>query len=236
VVLRSLGIRRLLGLLLNCNSQLFAASRVLSPSHVSAPRWTIRDHWVCATAMLIDSFAPNPDAVEIHSIVIAASRRNVYRTLWTADLGSPLIKLLLWLRSIPGFVAHPCRTRPRNQAITLQTLIDSGFGVLAEKPGEEIVLGVTGRFWRPAGNLSPFNRIDFDQPVTAGLAQAVWNFSVSEERNGQTILRTETRVTCGDEASRRKFLAYWLIVRPFSGLIRLIMLRRVRKIAEAGTD
>ena len=183
--------------------------------------------------MLIDSFAPTPDAVEIHSIVINAPRATVYRELKTADLGSSfIIKSLLALRSIPGFIARPC-AMPRNRKITLQTLMDSGFGLLAEKPGEEIVLGITGRFWRPAGNVSPFNRPDFDRRVPAGFARGVWNFSVSEQIPEQTILTTETRVTCGDPASRRKFLAYWLVVRPFSGLIRLIMLKRVRKIAEA---
>ena len=183
--------------------------------------------------MLIDSFAPTPDAVETHCIVINASCPTVYRTLWTADLGSSVTKFLLMLRALPGFVARGCREFPKNQKITLQTLIDSGFGLLAEKPGEEIVLGVTGRFWRPAGNISRFNRPDFDRPVLAGFARGVWNFSVREQVPGQTILTTETRVTCGDPASRRKFLAYWLVVRPFSGLIRLIMLKSVRKTAEA---
>jgi hypothetical protein len=182
--------------------------------------------------MLIDSFAPRPDAVETHSIVINAPREIVYRVLWTADLGhSFIIRSLLALRSIPGFIARPC-SMPRNSKITLQTLIDSGFGLLAEKPGEEIVLGVTGRFWRPAGNLSPFNRPDFDRAVPVGFARGVWNFSVTEQISGQTLLTTETRVTCGDAASRRKFVAYWLVVRPFSGLIRLIMLKSVRKMAE----
>ena len=52
--------------------------------------------------MLIDSFAPNPDAVETHSITIAASPDVVYRALWIADLGGSLIiKLLLGLRSLP---------------------------------------------------------------------------------------------------------------------------------------
>lgn len=179
----------------------------------------------------IDSFAPSPDAVETHSINIAASPEAVYRALWTADLGgSFVIKLLLALRSLPEFVLHG--SRPRNQRVTLQTLIDSGFGVLVEKPGEEIVLGVTGKFWRPTGNLSPFRREDFEQPVPPGIARAAWNFSVSESRNGLTILSTETRVTCGDVASRRKFRLYWFFVRPFSGLIRRLMLRAVRRACE----
>jgi hypothetical protein len=179
-------------------------------------------------ASQIDLFAPHPDAVETHRIKIAASPAIVYRALWTTNLGSSLIiKLLLGLRSLPELVLHG--SRPRNRKITLQTVIDSGFGVLSEKRGEEIVLGVTGRFWRPTGNLSPFKRADFDQPVPAGTARGVWNFSVTENGKDLTILSTETRVTCGDAASRRKFRLYWLVVRPFSGLIRILMLRAVRK-------
>lgn len=179
--------------------------------------------------MLIDSFAPNPDAVETHRIHINASPDAVYRALWTADLGSSLaIKFLLALRSAPAFVLNPRKPLPRDRTITLPTLIDAGFGVLAEQPGKEIVLGVSGRFWRPTGNLSPFNRPDFDAPVPRGLARAVWNFHV-EGVDTQTTLSTETRIICGDRRSRRKFLAYWFFVRPFSGLIRRIMLRAVRR-------
>jgi hypothetical protein len=182
--------------------------------------------------MLIDSFAPEFDANEVHRIAINASCPAVYEALWAADLGnSAVIKLLLFLRSLPGLITRS-KSRPRNRKVTLQTVIDSGFGLLDKTPDEEIVLGVTGRFWRPTGNLSAFNRSDFNGPVPLGLARGVWNFSVSESQQGQTILRTETRVICGDAASRRKFLAYWVVVRPFSGLIRLIMLRNVRKAAE----
>lgn len=179
--------------------------------------------------MLIDSFAPNPDAVETHRIHINAPPDVVYRALWTADLGSSLvIKFLLALRSLPEFILHPYRSLPRDRRITLQRLIDAGFGVLAEQPGKEIVLGVSGRFWRPTGNLSTFNRADFDAPVPAGLARAVWNFHVAGV-DDQTTLSTETRIICGDRSSRRKFRAYWFFVRPFSGLIRRLMLRAVRQ-------
>src|SRR6267154_5432826 len=134
--------------------------------------------------MLIDSFVPNPDAVETHSIVINASAKEVNSVLWTADLGGSLIiKLLMGLRSLPEFILRRGRVPPRKRAITLQTVVDSGFGILANEP-EEIVLGVTGKFWRPTGNLSPFNRKDFDAPVPPGLARAVWNFSVKQETPG----------------------------------------------------
>ena len=179
--------------------------------------------------MLIDSFAPNPDAVEIHSLLINASPDAVYRALWTADLGRSLvIKFLLGLRSVPELVTHPLKSWRRDRKLTIQTLMDAGFGKLAEEVGREIVLGVNGKFWQPIGNLSPFNRADFDRAVPAGCARAVWNFKVQATPGG-TLLSTETRVTCGDETSRRKLRLYWLLVRPFSGLIRRIMLESVRK-------
>lgn len=178
--------------------------------------------------MLIDSFAPNPDAVETHSIAIGASREMVYRALWIADLGGSLIiKLLLLLRALPELVLHGARGLERDRRITLQHVIDSGFGVLANEP-QEIVLGITGRFWLPTGNLSPFKREDFDRPVPPDLARAVWNFSIKES-GAETILSTQTRVVCGDDDSRRKFRRYWFFVRPFSGLIRRVMLRAVKR-------
>jgi hypothetical protein len=181
--------------------------------------------------MLIDSFAPNPDAVETHSIAINASSEQVYGALWIADLGGSLIiKLLMGLRSLPEFILRRGCVPPRKRVITLQTLIDSGFGILAKQP-DEIVLGVTGKFWRPTGNLAPFNREDFDRPVPPGLARAVWNFNLKESQPGGTVLSTETRVVCGDDASRRKFRVYWFLVRPFSGLIRRLMLKAVRRAA-----
>jgi hypothetical protein len=63
--------------------------------------------------MLIDSFAPEFDATEVHRIAINASRQTVYETLKTADLGrSPVVKLLLCLRSMPGFIADAVTQLP----------------------------------------------------------------------------------------------------------------------------
>jgi hypothetical protein len=187
--------------------------------------------------MLIESFAPSPDAVETHEIEIAASRESVYQALWAADFGrSRVVRGLLALRSLPRFIMHPARSRAHIQRITLHTLIDAGFGRLAEEPGREIVLGIAGRFWHPVSNTVPFSESNFRGPVPAGLARAVWNFRVREAGDRRTILSTETRVTCADRVSRRKFRAYWVVVRPFSGLIRLLMLRAVRDVCRGPVE
>ena len=57
--------------------------------------------------------------------------------------------------------------------------------------------------------------------------------TVIDFRVGRSSLSTETRVHVGDAAARRKFRLYWLVVRPFSGLIRILLLRAARRRAEA---
>jgi hypothetical protein len=46
-------------------------------------------------------------------------------------------------------------------------------------------------------------------------------------------LVTETRVHVPDPVSRRKFVRYWRVVRPFSGLIRMLVLQAAKRRAEA---
>jgi hypothetical protein len=56
---------------------------------------------------------------------------------------------------------------------------------------------------------------------------------VVDFRVGPMSLSTETRVHVADPASRTKFRRYWVVVRPFSGLIRALLLRAARTRAEA---
>ena len=97
---------------------------------------------------------------------------------------------------------------------------------------EEVVLGIAGRFWRPDGgivrDLTPEGFREFRR---MGYAKAVWNFFISPA-DGSSRLRTETRVQTFGRAATVKFRLYWLVVEPFSGLIRKAMLREVKRIAE----
>ncbi len=103
--------------------------------------------------------------------------------------------------------------------------------VLADVPGEGIVLGLTGQFWRLRGG---------DRAAQARTAEEFSAFArpdackaVIDFRIGPSALSTETRVHVADPVSRRKFRRYWLVIRPFSGLIRILMLRAARRRAEA---
>ena len=183
--------------------------------------------------MIIDQFMPEFDAVERHEIAIDAAPDRVLSDLWEFDFGSiSLVRFLLGLRGLPAFLFKPQTRHLARQPMTLDALKTFGFVELVRDQGREVVFGVTGRFWHPVNNIEPTTSTDYRAPVPPGLARAIWNFSVSPTDAG-TILATETRIHCGDRASRRKFLAYWCLVRPFSGLVRILMLRSVRRSCES---
>jgi hypothetical protein len=103
--------------------------------------------------------------------------------------------------------------------------------VLDDVPGEGVVLGLTGQFWKlrggrdPAGPRTAEDFFAYDRPDAC---KAVVDFRV-----GPSSLSTETRVHVADPSARRRFRRYWLVIRPFSGLIRTLLLRAARKRAEA---
>ena len=91
-----------------------------------------------------------------------------------------------------------------------------GFRVVAEDPGRELVIAGIGRFWKPSGGLRRVEGAEqfaaFDEP---GYAKVAFNFVLE---SGE--LSTETRIAGTDDRARRRFGAYWLLIRPGSGLIR----------------
>jgi hypothetical protein len=187
------------------------------------------------TQGLIDRFMPRCDVSEYHERAVQASGARTYAAIWDADLAAAwLVKGLLALRSIPAFLSSPAARRP-GPRVTLREILRHGFCLLGEDPGREVVLGVTGRFWKPTGNIVPSAAADFRAPLPPGLARAAWNFVVQERGDGTSLLTTETRVACADVAALRSFRRYWLVVGPFSALIRRHMLRAIAGAARGPT-
>lgn len=180
--------------------------------------------------MLIDEWMPAWDAAERHETRIRASKDRVWRAARMLDLAaSPVVRALFALRSIPALFAG--RTRERALGTTLDGLLRNGFVLLGERPGEELLLGLVGRFWRPGGGVLRLTADEvrgFERP---GYAVATWNFTLTDDGD-RVRLATETRVRCTDEASRRSFRRYWTVVGPFSALTRREMLRTLRRACE----
>ncbi len=60
----------------------------------------------------------------------------------------------------------------------------------------------------------------------------IWNFYFEAIEENKTRVSTETRILCLTKRSKSLFQLYWLVVKPFSGVIRLEMLRLIRKNVE----
>jgi hypothetical protein len=130
----------------------------------------------------------------------------------------PLGRLLMRLRGIRSDTSKPL----------LAEMQRVGFQFAAEEPNRELVFAAIGQPWKLLGGRRPPGAwTDFRTFAEPGYAKMAFNFRL----DGAT-LSTETRVLLTDSRRRRAFLRYWLIIRPFSGLIRRVWLRAIARRAD----
>ena len=181
--------------------------------------------------MKIDALLPHYDFADAHDLVVEAPPARTYAAILTTDFGRPaLVRGLMFLRVLPAIFAVRRRPPPPAKPTShpFRSLAGINFTLLAEDRPNEIVLGLQGQFWRVDGGLCQLSLEEFRDPVPPGLARAVWNFSLVPHDAG-TLLGTETRILCGDAATRRRFGRYWTVIKPFSGLIRNSILAEIRR-------
>ncbi len=181
--------------------------------------------------MAIDGVIPGYQFGESHEIRVAAPPARVMeaaRAVTAREIR--LFRLLTWLRSprLPGrgqeSILNPAADRP-----ILDVALGSGFVLLEDEPGREIVFGAVvccglGRLPRSAQEF---------QALEGSLARAVMNFHVEELGDGTSRLVTQTRIAASDRSAERRFAAYWRIIYPGSALLRLTWLRAIKARAEA---
>ena len=174
---------------------------------------------------LLDEILPAYDVAKEHELLVDAPAERTWRALLESDLRDPVIsRVLMFLR---GYGRH---ARPERAMRTLPERLESlGFVRLGERPGRELVFGLVGRFWTPGGGLRPIRREEFSRIREEGLAKAAWNVAVEPRGRAGCRLSTETRVLCFGAPARRRFRVYWTLIEPFSGIIRVAMLRSIRE-------
>ena len=89
-----------------------------------------------------------------------------------------------------------------------------------------------GRFWLFKGGIRRVEPDDFVGFSESGYVKAAMNFLVESSGPGRSTVTTETRVIATDLDSLRSFRRYWMLVGPFSALIRRRMLSLIRRQAE----
>jgi hypothetical protein len=187
------------------------------------------------TRLLVDQFLPTYDVAVVHADVFRAPPAQCYRAASELDLfQTPLIRTLIGIRELPQRGASALRRRgtttgleASRRTFRLKDMVDLGWILLGETPGVEMVLGQVSRPWKGVAvsthaPTAPEQFTSFDEP---GFAKIATSLRVDPYGSDSSILTMETRVAITDDTSRRRFRRYWLVIGPFSSLIRRMALR-----------
>ena len=172
---------------------------------------------------LAEDFLPVYDVSDAVAAVTDADSETTWQALLDVDLlklgrEAPLVGMLAALRMLPevvGHVLHGERPAKPPESMRLRDLpsipmYEGGWILLGERPGEEIALGLVGKFWRPVIEFARIATADefraFDEP---GFAKTVYSLSVRQLEPKRSLLSGLMQTATTDEHARRWFRRYW---------------------------
>jgi hypothetical protein len=213
-----------------------------------------------------DDYLPVYDVSDAVAVVVEADCETVWRALLDVDIlevgrTAPLVGMLGAVRMLPevvGHLLHGERPAKPPESMRLRDLPsipmhEGGWILLGEQAGQEIALGLVGKFWRPVIEFARIQTADefrvFDQP---GFAKTVYDLTVREieadrvpagtmaesggETHSKTLLAGLMRTATTDEHARRWFRRYWTFgVGSGAHILVGALLVSARRAAE-GTD
>jgi hypothetical protein len=200
---------------------------------------------------LAEEFLPVYDVADAVAAMVEADSDTAWRALLDVDLlklgrEAPLVGMLGALRMLPEIVGHLLHgERPAKppESMRLRDLpsipmYEGGWILLDERPGEEIALGLVGKFWRPVIEFARIQTADefraFDEP---GFAKTVYSLSVRRLEPSKTLLSGLMRTATTDEHARRWFRRYWTFgVGSGAHILVGALLESARRAAEGDTD
>jgi hypothetical protein len=197
--------------------------------------------------MLVDDFLPAYDVSDAVATVVNADVNTTWQALMEADLievgrSRPLVGVLGAIRVLPDIVSHMLHgelpSRPPQHLRLRDTATippdEGGWVLLGERPGDEIALGLVGKFWRPVIEFAkvPADRFrDFAEP---GYAKTIYSLSVRTLDERSTLLSGVMRTATTDDHARRWFRRYWTYgVGSGAHILVNGLLEVTREIAEA---
>jgi hypothetical protein len=179
---------------------------------------------------LLDRFMPAYEVVERHYTRVSAPAAMTLAAAREQDLLQlPLVRRIFKAREIVLRATPDNRPQPRGLVAAALAL---GWGVLADLPDRELVVGAVTRPWEANvtfGALPPDKFAAFHEP---GFVKIAWTLRADPIDAETSIFRTETRATATDAAARARFRRYWAFASPGIALIRRLSLRPLAREAE----
>jgi hypothetical protein len=184
--------------------------------------------------MLIESAVPTFDAMIAEHAVVAADLATTFQVARSLDLlnvRTPLLAASMWIRALPERLLGKSVPAPPRLVVTDFDL--PGWLSLGEQPNREIAFGAVGKFWRPVIEWRDVAPADFASFAEPGWGKIAANFSMAPYGESHTLLSYQCRTVTTDPDSRRHFMRYWWLIRPFVKHIMRATLRAIQADAEA---
>ena len=184
---------------------------------------------------LLDRFLPDPEVDEYHHFTVNAPAPITFAAAKDMDLQAPPVaKAIFWLRAIPTLLrGEPFR--PQGPRGIVQETLALGFGVLAEVPVREIVVGAYTQPWHQHVTFHSLPPEQFAAFHQLGYVKIAWTLAAEPLGPNRSRFVTRTRVTTTDPESRRRFRRYWAPMSAGIILIRYASLPMVKREAERRT-
>jgi hypothetical protein len=145
---------------------------------------------------------------------------------------SPVVRAIFRGRELLMRSSVPERAAEQPSRSLLDEVLSIGWGVLAQEPGREIVLGAVTQPWKSHVKFRALPPDEFAAFDTPGFAKIAWTIRAEPLGFATSRFFTETRVATTDPEARKRFRRYWTLVSPGVRLIRRESLRLVRADAE----
>ena len=179
---------------------------------------------------LLDRFMPVYDIVERHQVPTNAPADVTFEAATEMNLQqSPIVRAIFrgreWiLRSHPAPRPDPGSFVDQMRAI--------GWGVLAQVPGREIVMGAVTQPWMADVVFLALPPAEFAAFHDPNFVKIAWTLRADPVTHDKSVFRTETRAVATDGAARARFRRYWSFLSPGIIVIRWALLGPLKADAE----
>lgn len=179
---------------------------------------------------LVDRYLPTYEVDELHETRVAAPAALTYAVALGMGLQqSAVVRAIIHARER---LMGAREGKPWPPGGIVAQMRASGWGVLAEQPGREVVLGTVTQPWRGDVQFRALSPEEFATFVSVGHVKIITTLSVEPVDLDASIFRTRTRVATTDPEARARFRRYWAMFSPGILLIRHALLRQVKRDAE----